>query len=911
MKTRLITILVACCLWTIVNAQTNDYIRFRGVYSNTLFVSGMTQYINFNFNLESDWGGTIDSFAFTFPSYVKILDYSSELQNFGVISIKANTISIICNGAESATFKTDISVIFDLYLDIPAYVKKSFPVSLKVSSHDDYEGYYDNDASFEISPITCSSTQIPVTVVINTDEYPSETGWTLTNSTNTKVFFEVSAYDYSYTEYRHEACMYSLDTVKFEITDTWGDGICCYNGYGEFRIETPCGNITEGGMFNDIYDTTFVIGFSGDADYNYTQKTLGYKSDWTKFIFQTCDGGIISFVNDDNKSKGGTDISVVKINAIGDIEWIKKYGANYNDNVINVIETNDGNFLVCGDISIQDNAWSKPYLLKIDTNGDTLWTYTGIEEYDVKNRFYSAIQVNEMYYIIGAKDYTTAYLMSFSIDGTPGNVVDFDFERDYSIFTQKTSDNFILVGANGYSGTGFNLIKINTSGVIQNDFLFNNTLLDGTYNYKLKDLGNDQFAIIGYLETDVYFYRSAFFVDATGDVFKEYIFDNDDFKGIYDMVKLSDGSFSASCFYWDYDNEIYQTSIVKLNSNFVIQWEKPLNITTTGTTNGVGIIQTKDNGYAIGGYFKDAKGLYDFFVAKINSDGVMNTVYQHEEICMVTVDHITGKNMVIWEKTPNVGTESFNVYKETNKSDVYELVANVPFTQESIYLDPTSNSRVVSNRYKITCVNELGKESMLSKAHKTMHLTINRGLNNAYNLIWEGYEGFEFNTYNVYRGTKQDDMVLIASIPNSLTTFTDIQAPSNENLYYQISVVKDYPCSPNAQLKSDSGPFSQSISNLSESELNTEITETNLNIVVNVFPNPADENLNFEISGSFTSCYATLLNAEGKTILEKIITPEKSGSVKGSFDVSLLESGQYFLNINCDGKFEVRPVVVK
>ena len=45
--------------------------------------------------------------------------------------------------------------------------------------------------------------------------------------------------------------------------------------------------------------------------------------------------------------------------------------------------------------------------------------------------------------------------------------------------------------------------------------------------------------------------------------------------------------------------------------------------------------------------------------------GIRNTTtYQEEKICMVTIDLKTGNNLIIWEKTPGVGTQYFNIYRE-------------------------------------------------------------------------------------------------------------------------------------------------------------------------------------------------------------------------------------------------------
>jgi hypothetical protein len=76
-----------------------------------------------------------------------------------------------------------------------------------------------------------------VVITVKHDRFPWETGWTLTDdSSGTVVASQASG---SFTV-RYGTL---VDTVyltggsyTFEMTDTWGDGICCGYGYGEFTI---------------------------------------------------------------------------------------------------------------------------------------------------------------------------------------------------------------------------------------------------------------------------------------------------------------------------------------------------------------------------------------------------------------------------------------------------------------------------------------------------------------------------------------------------------------------------------------------------------------------------------------------------------------------------------------------------
>ncbi|HAM99074.1 MAG TPA: hypothetical protein DCQ26_10745 [Marinilabiliales bacterium] len=164
------------------------------------------------------------------------------------------------------------------------------------------------------------------------------------------------------------------------------------------------------------------------------------------------------------------------------------------------------------------------------------------------------------------------------------------------------------------------------------------------------------------------------------------------------------------------------------------------------------------------------------------------------QICMVTVDTATNYNEIIWEEPTTTGIDYYNIYRESTQSGVYQLIGTRNYEDESLFVDENSNAQQRSYRYKISAVNTCGVESELSNHHKTMHLTINLGLNGNINLIWDHYEGFAISTYYIYRFTSVSGWVKYDSISSNLTSFTDFDAPT-EQLHYFIEIVHLDGCS--------------------------------------------------------------------------------------------------------------------
>src|SRR5690606_24776720 len=166
------------------------------------------------------------------------------------------------------------------------------------------------------------------------------------------------------------------------------------------------------------------------------------------------------------------------------------------------------------------------------------------------------------------------------------------------------------------------------------------------------------------------------------------------------------------------------------------------------------------------------------------------------QICMVTVNPISNTNSVVWEKDLiDPAITSFNIYKESSQSGVYFLVGNVNVDSLSEFIDIYSDPVLHAWRYKITAVDSCGNESVRSTHHKTLHLTSNIGVGGEINLIWDGYVGFSFGSYNIWRYSDIDGWNMITSLPHTLNSFTDVAPPAGAtSLHYYLEAVPDNPC---------------------------------------------------------------------------------------------------------------------
>jgi hypothetical protein len=89
-------------------------------------------------------------------------------------------------------------------------------------------------------------------------------------------------------------------------------------------------------------------------------------------VFQTNDGGYIVISTIELDDPLNDEISLLRLNAGGDEQWRKTYGSNDNDIGANIIQLEDGSFVLVGTVGFEINpdSQSKMCLMKMNPDGD-------------------------------------------------------------------------------------------------------------------------------------------------------------------------------------------------------------------------------------------------------------------------------------------------------------------------------------------------------------------------------------------------------------------------------------------------------------------------------------------------------------------------------------------------------------
>jgi uncharacterized protein (TIGR02145 family) len=495
------------------------------------------------------------------------------------------------------------------------------------------------------------------------------------------------------------------------------------------------------------------------------QKTFGgSQDDAGSCVLQTSDGGYIIAGSTDSFGAGDSDIYLIKTNAVGDTTWTKTIGGTGFEVAHTVIQAYDGGYIILGYTYSLGAGDSDIYLIKIDINGNVLWskTYGGTGE-----------------------------------------------EICQSI--QKTTDEgYIISGFTNSYGAGLYdsyIVKTNTTG----DTLWTRTY-GGTSTEKggkVQQTSDGGYIVSGYTESfgaggrDVYLVKT----DPWGDIIWTKTYggtSNDEGQSVYQTL---DGGYIISGETYSFGAGNRDIYLLKTDDTGDISWTK----TYGGTLGEVGFAQpTSDGGYIIIGYTKSfGGGDSDIYLIKINTDGdttwtktIGETGFEDGFSIKQTFD----AGFVIVGRTNSYGAGLRDVYLIKTDSlgnsecNDYSTNTTVGTTTTNIGAGGgiTGNGGIINDanwiingtttNYSLLCVSILGDTIKLSlSSNNTSSIG---GIDGSINLsVSGGYQPYEFSWSNgvttkdisglsagVYSVTVTDalDSVVTDSV-RIYDTFTDIR----------------------------------------------------------------------------------------------------------------------------------------
>lgn len=329
-----------------------------------------------------------------------------------------------------------------------------------------------------------------------------------------------------------------------------------------------------------------------------------FKEIWTAktSVIETSDGGYIA-VADTNSSEGADlDYYVVKTGPNGDIQWTRNYGGQYRQVGYSIDETFDGGYIVTGWVGEASLG-----LLRLDARGDSLWA----KEYGDDNQSmfgYSVQQTSDSGFIVTGwierydlDDWRDVLLMKLDNNGDSLWTKRFGGEwNDIGFCVRQTSDGgYIVSGWNGHtneSTISVYLIKTDENG----DSVWSKTYSE----IEARAHGVDQTTDGGYIITglkylgeynyDAYLMKT----DENGDILWTRIYGGDGFVG-YGVQQTLDGGYIVAGMTESVGAGNMDVYVIRTDANGDSLWA-----TTYGGEYGdlgYSIQQTSDGGFIIAG----------------------------------------------------------------------------------------------------------------------------------------------------------------------------------------------------------------------------------------------------------------------------------------------------------------------
>ena len=359
------------------------------------------------------------------------------------------------------------------------------------------------------------------------------------------------------------------------------------------------------------------------------QKTYGGTSDEYGYATeQLSDGGYIMCGRTISFGVGGFDNYLIRLNANGDTLWTKTYGNTGYDEAQSIKQTSDGGFIMVGQTATVDYA-GDVYLVKTDANGVLVWS-TAFGSAAKSDFGYSVRQTSDGGYIIAGLTNSTGaglrdvLLLKTNSTGvlqwskTYGGAAD-----DEARSVEETTDGgFIISGFTQSYGSGYQmyLIKTNSTGNVTWSKTFGGGGLE--LGYSVKQTSDGGYVLLGYSDSygsglvDVLLLK----LTATGSISwsKTYGGTADDYGLCIHIT--SDGGYIISGRTSSYGAGGGDYYLIKTDVNGVHQWSKAYGGTAIDQAGNVR--QTADGGYILTGYTMSfGAGIREAYLVKTDATG--------------------------------------------------------------------------------------------------------------------------------------------------------------------------------------------------------------------------------------------------------------------------------------------------
>lgn len=255
------------------------------------------------------------------------------------------------------------------------------------------------------------------------------------------------------------------------------------------------------------------------------------------------------------------------------VEWEKTFGGDDKESAYQIIQTDDGGYLVIGDTESYGAGKEDFWILKLSAKGSVEWNKTfGEEGYEVPD--YAIQTIDGGYAVVG---HTTSY-------------------------SDGLKDGWI--------------VKIDSDGDLEWDKHYGGA--NNEVFHFIDQTKNGDYIVLGYTSSfgdqDNMWYLK---LDKNGEIDQNKTFGRE-FDGFNDATKTKDDGYVLTGWYKKEGDDTYNSYLIKIDISGEVEWTKIYSDSSDYLATSV--IQTSDNGYAIAGRVKSSENDEDSFMLMKTDD---------------------------------------------------------------------------------------------------------------------------------------------------------------------------------------------------------------------------------------------------------------------------------------------------
>ena len=193
------------------------------------------------------------------------IDVFAKVSNHGEVTFSNTEIEVMVNGVAVDTVNYSFSIPYLAEVNVPITVTENLMQSNNeiilnlLSVNGSPDALPDNNSSTIMTDL--DSNYDYVTLVINPDDYPEETSWQLYDEISNETV-AAGSLDEDIEFYSEDICVDYNSCFTLFVQDSFGDGICCGFGLGNFLMLGSSGDtlLINDGNFGEAAEELFCLG---------------------------------------------------------------------------------------------------------------------------------------------------------------------------------------------------------------------------------------------------------------------------------------------------------------------------------------------------------------------------------------------------------------------------------------------------------------------------------------------------------------------------------------------------------------------------------------------------------------------------------------------------------------------------